>query len=337
MRLSLFLLFLIIPALISFSVNAQKSSPQSPKPKVEQDWAANVTSITFDRSIIFLPPGESKAENDIVQVRATAEDKDHNVLTYKYKISGGRIIGKGPSVVWDLSGMRIGKYSITVGVDDGCGVRGQTLTKIVEIRTRPDVENIQFSKREVRYWCPFFVRESYCPKEEMFVDVKTTAKNVGDDLKYYYVVTGGEIVGTGPNVKWDLQDTLPGKYSITVGIGKDNIILSKTITRDISEKACPICDPPCNCGSLSIEGPTAAAKPGDTILLNALVSGGPDVAYKWTISAGTIISEPTASSITVKIPVDFKDDHLTATVELSGTDPSCSCPRTDTITVGIDK
>ncbi|MCO5333247.1 MAG: hypothetical protein M9893_04410 [Pyrinomonadaceae bacterium] len=51
-------------------------------------------------------------------VPTTATDKDNDPLVYNYTVSGGRVVGQGSSVSWDLSGVRPGTYTITAGVDD---------------------------------------------------------------------------------------------------------------------------------------------------------------------------------------------------------------------------
>jgi len=68
------------------------------------------------------------------QVDTTAQDPDNDVLTYNYVVSGGKIVGVGARVVWDLSGSALGTYKITVGVDDGCGICGRILSKVITIK-----------------------------------------------------------------------------------------------------------------------------------------------------------------------------------------------------------
>jgi hypothetical protein len=68
-----------------------------------------------------------------VSVKTTAEDPEGDVLTYSYTVSGGRIVGTGAKVYWDLSPVRPGTYTITAGADDGCGICGKTITKTVTV------------------------------------------------------------------------------------------------------------------------------------------------------------------------------------------------------------
>jgi hypothetical protein len=300
---------------------------------------ANVTALNLEKDVVYSPCfSESNAtctgDEAKILITTSAEDKENDVVTYAYTVGAGKIVGQGVNVIWDLSGVPTGDYTITAGVNDGCGVCGTTLTKTVTVKGRSDVESIKLSDYEIFTLCPGTI-VVICPKEQMIVDVTTATKAEYSDLTYYYAVTGGKIVGTGANVKWDLTNAEPGTYSITVGIGKNRVIRGKTATTTLVKRRCE-CDPGCDCGDLSIEGP-GSARPGDTIVVTATVRGGPDVTYKWMIPAGAILNAPNGSSIMVKIPADFKEPVFTATVELSGTDPKCNCETRDTVTVRIEK
>jgi len=80
--------------------------------------------IRFGRSSVILPcvcrnrrmPG-SASGNVIVSV--VANEESDTPLNYRYTATGGRIIGHGPSVVWDFNdNSGPGNYSVTVIVDD---------------------------------------------------------------------------------------------------------------------------------------------------------------------------------------------------------------------------
>ncbi|RMH32011.1 MAG: hypothetical protein D6687_11365 [Acidobacteria bacterium] len=105
------------------------------------DKPADVTAVEFSKTVVTLPcpPGFRPAAgqdcgDQTVEVRTTAVDPENAVLTYNYTVSGGRIVGSGANVTWDLSGVRPGTYTITVGVDDGCGICGKTQTKTIEVK-----------------------------------------------------------------------------------------------------------------------------------------------------------------------------------------------------------
>lgn len=73
-----------------------------------------------------------------ISVKTVAVDPENDVLTFNYTVSGGKIVGQGANVVWDLTGVQPGTYTITAGVDDGCGVCGQTKTGTVAVKECPN-------------------------------------------------------------------------------------------------------------------------------------------------------------------------------------------------------
>ncbi len=89
---------------------------------------ANVVDLALSLDEISGTTGKS------ISVSTKAIDAENDVLTYVYTISGGKIIGRGSQVAWDLNGVPPGIYSISVGVDDGNGVIGSTITKTVAVK-----------------------------------------------------------------------------------------------------------------------------------------------------------------------------------------------------------
>jgi len=101
---------------------------------------ANVDSVSLSATTITLPcaPGTvpvsgSCDDNRTISVSTHATDPENDVLTYSYTVSGGRVIGTGANVQWDLSGATPGTYTITTGVDDGCGICGKTNTQTITV------------------------------------------------------------------------------------------------------------------------------------------------------------------------------------------------------------
>ena len=70
-------------------------------------------SCSADRSTVFV--GER------VRITAVASDPDNDPLTYSWRASGGQIIGEGPTVEFDTTGVNPGHYTVTGRVDDGRG------------------------------------------------------------------------------------------------------------------------------------------------------------------------------------------------------------------------
>jgi hypothetical protein len=102
---------------------------------------ADVTNLEISETTVTTPcpPGEQPkagqtCSDDLsVNVTTTAVDPENDVLTYNYTVSGGRIVGQGANVQWDLTGAQPGSYTITAGVDDSCGVCGKTQTRTITV------------------------------------------------------------------------------------------------------------------------------------------------------------------------------------------------------------
>lgn len=94
------------------------------------DYGASVYILELDKSSIERSLGESNIHIRTWSVPSTPLD----VITYHYEVTGGKVIGTDKEVVWDLSGVEAGEYSMTAWVDDGCGPCGQTKTVKVAVR-----------------------------------------------------------------------------------------------------------------------------------------------------------------------------------------------------------
>jgi hypothetical protein len=208
--------------------------------------AANVTALTLSDSEISLPcpPGfrsTSGACNDStsISVTTTAVDPENDVLTYNYTVSGGRIVGTGASVSWDLSGVQPGSYTITAGVDDGCGICGKTETRTITIRE-----------------CPDCVRECSCPSLSVSGPAGITAP--GSPMTFTANVSGGTQDAT-LTYNWTVSagtiDSGQGTPSITVMAPSDG---TTNVTATVTLGGL---DPNCNCPATASETAGVAPKP----------------------------------------------------------------------------
>ena len=110
-----------------------------PNKQVENKWP-NVTSVELDKTEVRWPSPEgsplkypSYSRELSASVKTIAEDPEGDILTYSYTVTGGRIVGTGRNVFWDLYGVWPGSYTITAAVDDGCGQCGAKMTKTVNV------------------------------------------------------------------------------------------------------------------------------------------------------------------------------------------------------------
>lgn len=103
------------------------------------DILLSQSEITADCTKETLTPTKSYTDSTVITVETKAISSDPtDVFTFNYVVSGGKIIGRGKDVLWDLSGIKPGTYAIWAGVDNGCGVCGQTITKSIVVKPAPD-------------------------------------------------------------------------------------------------------------------------------------------------------------------------------------------------------
>jgi len=121
---------------------ADCSNPCKRPPLEENNEPPDVTDLKLNQTEVAAScpsgqvPQEGMACDDkmTVQVTTTAVDPEKDVVMYHYTVSGGRIVGQGANVSWNLTGIAPGTYTITAGVDDGCGICGQTQTRTITIK-----------------------------------------------------------------------------------------------------------------------------------------------------------------------------------------------------------
>jgi hypothetical protein len=171
------------------------------------------------------------------------------------------------------------------------------------------------------------------------VTVTTTAVDPENDvLTYNYTVSGGRITGTpGATAQWDLSGLQPGSYTITAGVDDGCGLCGQTKTETVRVVACPDCVAPCECGTLSVTGPSGITQPGDSMTFTANVSGGSatDITYNWSVSSGEITSGQGTPSITVATTRAMANTSVTATVEIGGTGMCPECEKTKSETAGV--
>ena len=87
---------------------------------VNTTQAQNATLTASTTRIIIAPPEcEVCKPSKSFRVELSSESKNFGAgtLTYRYAVTGGRVIGEGRNVTWDLSGVSEGTYTATVDVE----------------------------------------------------------------------------------------------------------------------------------------------------------------------------------------------------------------------------
>lgn len=190
----------------------------------------NVTALNLDSTTVTIPcpPGTESAtgckDDASIAVSTVATDPENDVLTYNYTVSGGRIVGSGANVSWDLTGVQAGTYTITSAVDDGCGVCGTTQTKTVTVAACADCKPI-------------------CSCPTLSVSGPSAAVKTGEPMTFTANVSGG--TQTSVTYNWTVSAgsiiSGQGTPSITVdtaGLSGQTV----TATVDIAGDLCAECD-----------------------------------------------------------------------------------------------
>jgi hypothetical protein len=128
----------LILALTLIATGMFALEPRSPSHAQTPDTKLRVTNLIVKSTVLLPAICDGKLMpsgfKDNGRVRVTVESNTDIPLNYIYDVSGGRIIGAGPTVVWDLNdGYVPGEYSVTVRIDDGIGNRSEPVTKRVTL------------------------------------------------------------------------------------------------------------------------------------------------------------------------------------------------------------
>lgn len=101
-----------------------------------------ISAINLDKTTIYTKYSDTDIESQKIKVFTEYSDSENDVVTYNYEVSGGKIIGRGSNVIWDLSSTQPGLYTITVCLDDGmgCNLEGakNKLSKEIRVLECPD-------------------------------------------------------------------------------------------------------------------------------------------------------------------------------------------------------
>jgi len=218
---------------------------------------ANVNSVTLSDTTITLPcaPGTRSTsgqcnDNMMVNVATSASDPENDVLTYNYTVSGGRIVGTGANVQWDVTGMQPGTYTITTGVNDGCGICGKTDTQTIRVENCPDCGPI-CSCPTVSISGPTGVT---APGDTMTFVVSVS----GQDVTYNWTVSNGQIQsgqGTSSIVVSTTREMAGSNVTATVELGGLQSGCGCTTTYN---ETAPVASPPGIIDVEDISGPLNA-------------------------------------------------------------------------------
>jgi hypothetical protein len=162
-----------------------------------------------------------------VYVSVTTNGAVPSPPTYRYEVSGGKVSGDGPVVLWDLSETKPGLYMIVATVSRVDGSADIALTKSIEVANE----------------------DCHCGCNCPFVSVRSDTASVsrGDTLKFSVSVFGGDALALdGPDINWAVSNghivSGQGWDVITVKAAGDRSAREVTATAELSGFFCACLD-----------------------------------------------------------------------------------------------
>lgn len=223
---------------------AGQRAPRNP-PTINVRAKASPNRTDFAEIVLACPAGEVSASGSCPQpdpldtripLEATIEDskgKSLNLLVKRWESSGGRIVGEGREVVWDLSGVATGTYfaDAVFEDDEGTEVRG---TFCIPVRTCPDCTPTP-TPTPTPISCPTLVE--VVPGEQSVVagtpatfTAKVEGLPPGTAFTYHWTVSGGSIVGATDGEKITVDTTGQGGSLIKASLRLGGLDPSCTVT-----------------------------------------------------------------------------------------------------------
>lgn len=103
---------------------------------VHYNCPPDVVQLSLSRGIIYRSCSATEPDcekTDQIDVSAAMSDIENDVVIHVFEVSGGVIIGQGSKVIWDLSDVVPGQYTIRAWADDGCGNCGKNISQTISV------------------------------------------------------------------------------------------------------------------------------------------------------------------------------------------------------------
>ena len=146
-----------------------------------------------------------EGSTDYVTATVAATDANGRPLNYTWTASSGRIVGTGPYVRWDATGVTAGSYALTARVDNGAG-KSASCSSSVTVQPKPAAAAPTMS-------C------SANPATVIVGERPTITATVNDPsgtpLTYTWQANAGQIIGSGSSVQFDTSGLAPATYTVT--------------------------------------------------------------------------------------------------------------------------
>lgn len=195
-------------------------------------------------------------------------------------------------------------------------------------RKQPSVE-LRASRNLITYPCPPCMHSisRSCPTDfDPRVHLLATVDGFNKEVDYSYSVTGGQVVGEGREVIWDLSNRPPGFYKATVEAHDKKRHANGSAVMTIAN--CGDCvTGDCHCPAIAVYC-YDTVKAGTAITCKVMMTGAHSRTFDW--SARTSNGESLSARLRnngeyISIPTDdLAGRTVYVTVDVSGLDPTCN-------------
>ena len=219
----------------------QIARPFRKEPQLGCTLPPMITSITTSKSLITIcqfsmaASRESCSPDREITLTANATAPDDLKFFFTWSVTGGKLLGEGRTVTWDLTGLPEGSYTATAEMDDGFR-HTATGSATVTIAVCPNCDPPPPPCPTVSVSCP-----SSIEKQPITFEAIVAGGEPGVKLTYNWTVTAGKIISG------------QGTYRLTVDTSNlDGRSATATVSLEGAHPACTIS--PASC-TINIHGP----------------------------------------------------------------------------------
>src|SRR5271156_1497626 len=146
----------------------------------------------------------AEGSSDYVTANVAATDANGRPLNYAWTASGGKIMGTGPYVRWDPTGVGGGSYVLTARVDNGAG-KGASCSSSVAVQPKPVAAPTMSCS----------ANPATAVAGERPTITATVNDASGTPITYTWQANAGQIIGNGSSVQFDTSGLPAGTYTVT--------------------------------------------------------------------------------------------------------------------------
>jgi outer membrane protein OmpA-like peptidoglycan-associated protein len=133
-------------------------------------------TLSVERSPIL--PGERTG------VTCNGSDPDNDPLTYSYTTTGGQIVGRGPTVQFDATGLKPATYGVKCAVSDGRGGTAEASGN-VEVKEPPQIKQLEAKLALHSIYFPTALPSVAKPMGGLLPSQAVTLDTLASDFKQY--------------------------------------------------------------------------------------------------------------------------------------------------------